>query len=85
MDSSTDNLFTDAKSPCFVLQRAKSARENMQDLITSPLFLNKHERKLQQVSTSLKLIQQSNLNIENSIAYLMAQNYESTRVLGKGR
>lgn len=39
-------------------------------------FTNKHEKELQQITSTLKAIQQSQLVTENSIAYLTAQNEE---------
>lgn len=87
MDSSGAKSFTDAKStPCFVSQRAKNSSQNtlttqmdqfkkeIKEMFTT--FTCKQEKELQQVSSALKMIQQSNLNIESSIAYLTAQNEE---------
>ncbi|XP_072933769.1 uncharacterized protein [Epargyreus clarus] len=90
MDSSMDKSFTDAESPpTYVSQRAKKPREDTQDSLTiqlndfkkeikemMSLFSSKQEKELQHVSNTLKIIQQSNLNIENSIAYLTSQNEE---------
>lgn len=49
-------------------------KKEIKEMFTT--FTCKQEKELQQVSSALKMIQQSNLNIESSIAYLTAQNEE---------
>lgn len=91
MDSSMDKSFADPESPpSYVSQRVKNTnridsqdpiimqlndfRQDIKEMMTA--FTTKNEKELKQVTTSLKVIQQSNVNIENSVAYLTAQNEE---------
>lgn len=73
--------------PNYVFQRTKRNRDDMEDSISKQLdefklelhkmftiFSDKHSNEIQQMTTALKQLQQSNLNIENSITYLTAQN-----------
>lgn len=74
-----------ASTPSYVSQRNKIPKDTLSIQLSDfrkeikemmAMFSTKQEKELQQVTTTLKLIQQSNLNIENSIAFLTAQNEE---------
>lgn len=76
--------------PSYVFQRAKRSREDIslseqldeikkeiKEMMT--LFLEKQNKEIQQLSSTLNEIQQSNLKIEVAIADLTAQNVEHTK------
>ena len=73
--------------PSYVFQRVKRSIEQVDETIVKQLeefkeeirrmfslFSLKQEREIQSLTTTLKEIQQSNINIESSIAFLTAQN-----------
>lgn len=87
-DTSINLIGSEIKSPPnYVFHRTKRCREDIEDSLIKQLnefklemrkmmtlFADKHGKEIQQMNTTLKEIQQSNLNIENSISYLTAQN-----------
>ncbi|CAH0727055.1 unnamed protein product, partial [Brenthis ino] len=75
--------------PSYVFQRTKRSIDGIDDSIIKQLeefkeeirkmlchYSEKQEKEMQYMTTTLKEIQQSNISIENSIAYLTAQNQE---------
>lgn len=73
--------------PNYVFQRAKRSREDIsiaeqldefkkeiKEMMA--LFMTKHEREIQQVTLTLKEIQESNINIQDTIKLLMSQNVD---------
>lgn len=89
-DTSINLIGSEPKTPPnYIFQRTKRNREDMEDSISNQLdefkleirkmftiFSDRHSNELRQMTTALKELQQSNLNVENSIAYLTAQNEE---------
>lgn len=80
--------------PNYVFQRTKRSREDIslgeqleefkkeiKEMMS--LFLNKQSNELQQMSSSLTEIQQTNIKIENSITYLTSQNEELNKKIAQ--
>lgn len=86
-DTDTNSIESKNKSsPNYMFMR-KRTRDDMDDSIGKQLdefrqemrkmlniLTDKHEKDIQQISSTLKEIQQSNISIENSITFLTAQN-----------